>query len=105
MPTLLQIQTSFARSEDALAVARTLVTERLAACCQVLPGVTSVYSWDGQLHEAEEVLLLVKTTAEQWPALRDRVQALHPYDTPELIAMAVEHVSFEYLAWVKDSVR
>jgi uncharacterized protein involved in tolerance to divalent cations len=101
---LLQVQTTFATTDDAERVARALVGEKLAACCQIVPRLTSLYSWEGQLREEPEVLLLIKTTENRWPDLRDRVVELHPYDTPELIATRVENVSFEYLAWVKDSV-
>jgi periplasmic divalent cation tolerance protein len=101
---LLQVQTTFASADDALAAARALVEERLAACAQLLPGLTSVYRWEGMLRQEEEVLLLLKTTEQRWPELRDRLLDLHPYDTPELIATTVSHVGFEYLAWVKEQV-
>lgn len=103
--SLIQVQTTFASGEDAARVAQALLAESLAACCQIVPGMTSLYVWEGKLREEPEVLLLVKTTEQCWPALRDRIVELHPYDTPEVIATAVSHVSFEYMAWVKDSVK
>jgi uncharacterized protein involved in tolerance to divalent cations len=102
---LIQVQTTFASAEDAARVAQALLAERLAACCQIVPAVTSLYVWDGKLREEPEVLLLVKTTELRWHELRDRIVELHPYDTPELIATAVNNVTFEYMAWVKDSVK
>ncbi|MDQ3023156.1 MAG: divalent-cation tolerance protein CutA [bacterium] len=101
---LIQVQTTFATEDDALVAARALVSEKLAACCQVVPGLTSVYMWEGVLRHEPEVLLLLKSTEQRWPDLRDRLLELHPYDTPELIATAVSHVGFEYMAWVKDNV-
>jgi periplasmic divalent cation tolerance protein len=104
MAVLLQVQTTFASAEDARRVARELVVRRLAACCQLVPGLLSIYEWDGEVQQAEETLLLVKTTAARWPELRDKLAELHPYDTPEIIATQVEHASFDYMAWVRDSV-
>lgn len=79
---------------------RSLVDERLAACGNVLPGVRSVYRWEGKVVEDEEALLVLKTTAARFPALRDRVLALHPYEVPEVLALPVEAGSERYLAWV-----
>jgi periplasmic divalent cation tolerance protein len=99
---LIQVQTTFASAEDATRVAQALVSEKLAACCQLVPGLTSLYVWEGKLREEPEVLLLIKSTEQRWPELRDRIVELHPYDTPEVIATVVSNVSFEYMAWVKD---
>jgi periplasmic divalent cation tolerance protein len=87
--------------EKAAELARTLVEERLAACGNVLPGVRSIYRWEGKVEDDAEVLLLLKTTRERFPALRDRVLALHPYRVPEVIALPVETGSDGYLAWVR----
>ena len=103
--SLIQVQTTFGSAEDAARVAQALLAESLAACCQILPGVVSFYIWEGRLREEPEALLLIKTTTQCWPELRDRIIELHPYDTPEVIATAVSHVGFEYMAWVKDSVK
>ena len=101
---LIQVQTTFASVEDAQRVAQALVSEQLAACCQLVPGLTSIYVWEGRLREESEVLLLAKTTEQRWPDVRDRIGELHPYDTPELIATPLALVGFEYLAWVKSCV-
>jgi len=101
---LIQVQTTFATADDALTAARALVSEKLAACCQVVPELTSIYRWEGMLRQEPEVLLLIKSTEQRWPELRDRLIELHPYDTPEVIATTVSHVGFEYMAWVKDNV-
>lgn len=90
-------------SADALATA--LVKEKLAACVNQLPGVQSIYEWQGQLQRDCEVLLLIKTTAQIWPTLRDRIQAIHPYDVPELIALPIEAGSQPYLQWLRENSR
>lgn len=102
MSTLLEVQTTFATAEDAAKVARSLIAERLVACAQIIPAVTSMYFWEEELKREAEVMLLLKTTVDSWVALRDRLTALHPYDTPEIIAMTVSHASFEYATWVRD---
>jgi periplasmic divalent cation tolerance protein len=104
MASALEVHTAFPSAEQAIAAARELVTERLCACAQVVPGVTSVYQWEGMLRHDQEALLLLKTTHEAWPALRDRLAELHPYDTPEIIALSVEHANYEYLVWLKEQV-
>jgi periplasmic divalent cation tolerance protein len=105
VPNVLEVRTTFASAEDALSAARKLVGERLAACAQIIPQVTSVYMWEEMLRHEQEVLLLLKTTESAWPALRDRLAGLHPYDTPEIIAVRIEHGSFDYMAWVAENTR
>lgn len=87
-------------AETAARVARTLVEERLAACVNRVPGVASTYRWQGEVHDDAEVLLLVKTTRESFVALRDRLVELHPYEVPELIALAIDDGSPAYLQWI-----
>lgn len=90
-------------TEVALRLARGLVEERLAACAQVLPGLTSVYRWQGRVHEEAEVLLLAKTTAQRLPELEAWLRQAHPYDTPECVTLAPERVEPRYLAWLEDA--
>jgi periplasmic divalent cation tolerance protein len=87
-------------AERAAEIARALVAERLAACGNVVPGLRSIYRWEGKVQEDDEVLLVLKTTRARFEALRDRVLALHPYEVPEVIALAVEAGSARYLAWI-----
>ena len=88
----------------ALELGRRLVDERLAACVSVMPGVTSIFMWEGKREEASEALLVIKTRAERYPALQQRVLELHPYSVPEVLALAVEAGAPAYLRWVQDSV-
>lgn len=87
------------------AIATALVEERLAACVNQLPGLRSVYRWEGKVDRAEEVLLLIKTTNDRLPALTARVQTLHPYELPELIAVEAAGGLAPYLAWVAEQTR
>lgn len=89
--------------EVARALARTVVESRLAACVNVLPGVTSVYRWQDEVQEDAEVLLIVKTTAGAYPQLEETVRARHPYELPELIAVPVSRGISQYLSWLTDA--
>ncbi len=86
--------------ERAAEIARAAVAERLAACGNVVPGVRSIYRWEGRVQDEAEALLVLKTTRARFEALRDRVLALHPYQVPEVIALPVEAGSAAYLAWI-----
>jgi periplasmic divalent cation tolerance protein len=85
-------------------VARTLVGERLAACVNQIPGVTSTYIWRGKLQTDAEVVLMMKTTVGKFDTLKLRVKELHPYELPELIAIPVCAGAENYLAWVRETV-
>ncbi len=91
-------------AEAARAMARILVDERLAACGSVLPGMTSIYRWEGAVHEEAEALLVLKTTEAALPRLLARVPELHTYDVPEVLALPVGEGHPPYLAWVGESV-
>lgn len=86
-------------------LAETLVGERLAACVNRLPGVLSTYRWQREVHTDGEELLLIKTTAERFEALKTRLLELHPYELPELIALPVELGHAAYLDWVRNATR
>jgi len=85
-------------------IAFRLVQERLAACGNVLSGVTSVFRWEGDVQEEEEALLVLKTTVGSFRRLEERVRQLHPYDVPEVLALPAERGSEAYLEWVRESV-
>ncbi len=90
--------------EEADKIANALVTELFAACVNVLPGVTSVYRWEGEVQRDQEWLLVAKSTREVLDDLVRRVQALHSYDLPEVIALPVVGGSEAYLRWVDGEV-
>ncbi len=89
--------------EVAHRIARTLVEERLAACVNLVPGLTSVYRWQGEVVEDKEVLLIVKTTTFAFPRLKERVLALHPYTVPEIVALPIAEGHVAYLAWLREN--
>lgn len=83
---------------------RTLVEERMAACVNVVNGVTSLYRWEGAVQKDAEVLMLIKTTVDGFESLRRRVLELHPYDAPEVIDLVVRDGDPGYLDWVRKAV-
>lgn len=86
-------------------LATILVEERMAACVNLVSGITSLYSWQGALKREPECLLLIKTSADRYDALRQRLRALHPYETPEIIALPIRHGDPDYLAWLTENTR
>jgi periplasmic divalent cation tolerance protein len=86
------------------ALARQLVEERLCACVNVLPGVRSVFRWQGKVDVAEECLLVLKTTRAAAARLRERIVALHPYEVPEVLEFDVDGGLPAYLQWLTSSV-
>ncbi|HEX9291015.1 MAG TPA: divalent-cation tolerance protein CutA [Anaeromyxobacteraceae bacterium] len=91
-------------AEEAARIARTLVEEKLAACGNVVPGVRSIYRWQGKVCDEQEALLVLKLPAKRFPELRDRVVALHPYEVPEVIALRIEDGSEKYVDWIVQSM-
>jgi periplasmic divalent cation tolerance protein len=93
-----------ATPEDAERIARALVERRLAACVNVVRGITSVYAWKGAVQTDAELLLVIKTRREALERLRAALLELHPYDVPELVAFEVADGHRAYLDWIRDSV-
>ncbi|MBI2828634.1 MAG: divalent-cation tolerance protein CutA [Acidobacteria bacterium] len=98
------VLTTLAADVDAGALARTLVAERLAACVNILPVMTSVYRWQGRVEEERERQLVIKTAADLVSALAARLGELHPYEVPEFLVLRVSEGSDAYLRWLRDSV-
>ena len=98
------VLTTLGADVDAAALARTLVAERLAACVNVLPVMTSVYRWQGGVEEEREQQLVIKTGGDRVAALAARLGALHPYEVPEFLVLRVSEGSDAYLRWIGDSV-
>jgi periplasmic divalent cation tolerance protein len=100
-----QVSTTWPDRTSADRAATTLVSERLAACAQVLGPVRSTYRWKGSIEEAEEWYCHLKTTAERLPKLRQRIRELHRYEVPEIIALPIVDGDEEYLEWIRAEVR
>ncbi len=91
--------------EDAAeTLARRLVEDRLAACVNVIRGLTSLYWWEGKIQRDRESLLILKTTEEAYPLLERRIRELHPYTVPEIVALPVVMGNEDYLRWVREEV-
>ena len=96
------VLTTLGADSDAQTLARTLVAERLAACVNILPPMTSVYTWKGSIEVDREQQLVIKTSPGRLSALREWLLAHHPYETPELLVLRVE-ASEAYFRWLGES--
>ncbi|HQU15302.1 MAG: divalent-cation tolerance protein CutA [Chromatiales bacterium 21-64-14] len=90
--------------DTAVRIAQRLVDERQAACVNVVPGLLSIYAWEGTRHQDEEVLLVIKTREEVFQAVQDTVRTLHPYELPEIIAVEIKDGLRPYLDWIAGAV-
>jgi periplasmic divalent cation tolerance protein len=102
MPVLVAFST-FPDPDKAAEVARTLVSEQLAACVNLVGPVRSIYRWNGEISDDKETLAVIKTTTERFEAMKARLVGLHPYEVAEVIALPVDGGHAPYLAWVADS--
>ena len=89
----------------AMSLAREVVDVGLAACANILPNMTSIYFWNGAVEEAEEIILLLRTRADLFDKLEEKIRAMHPYDVPCIVALPLSHGSKAYLEWINDSVK
>ena len=99
------VLSTFPEGEGAAAAARELVERGLAACGNILPGLRSIYIWQGRQEESTEQLLILKTRCDIYPAVEEALRALHPYELPEIRAVPVQAGLATYLAWVDQGVR
>jgi len=104
MTEMLIVFTTFASEDAAARVVRTLVEERLAACGNLLPGARSIYRWEGRMADEREVVVLLKTRKQDWAALQSRLHELHPYETPECLAVRVAAGAPKYMAWLEQAL-
>lgn len=91
--------------EEARTIARALVEKQLAACVNIVGPIQSIYRWKDEVEDAQEFLLLMKTTAENVSRLRDELARLHSYEIPECIVLEIESGLPAYLDWISESVR
>jgi len=87
--------------DNAIQIARILVTEKLAACCSVTNNTTSVFGWHGAIHERRETIIMIKTSADQLNQMESRIKELHTDEVPEIISITLESCSHSYLEWMK----
>jgi periplasmic divalent cation tolerance protein len=90
-------------NDDAAKIAEALVSERLAACVNIVAAVESIYLWEGKVTRDSEALMIIKTSDQRFDELEQRVRQLHSYSTPEVVALRIERGSEQYLNWLRDS--
>lgn len=95
---------TFPNLEQARQIGTVLVEKQLAACVNLVPGVRSIYRWQGGIEEAGEILALFKTTCETYEAFAQTLRELHPYDVPEIVAVEPAEVEARYLGWLVNNV-
>ena len=100
MSEALFVYTTAGSVEEAERIGRALVSERLAACANILPSMRSIYWWEGKMEEAAEAVLVLKTVRPNLEALTARVKALHSYEVPCIVALPIEGGNVDYLAWI-----
>ncbi len=98
------VLTTAGSEEEAQKIAHHLVESRIAACVNIVPGISSVYRWQGKVEEAREWLLLIKTTAAAFEKIREAITELHSYELPECVCLTIEDGSANYLQWIAESV-
>ena len=100
MEKLIVIMTTVENREDAERIAHTLVDKHLGACIQIIGPITSVYRWEGSVETAGEFLCLIKTRESRYQDVENSIKQIHPYDTPEIIAVPVVQASEGYAGWL-----
>ena len=90
-------------NDDAAKIAEALVSERLAACVNIVAAVESIYLWEGKVTRDSEARMIIKTSDQRFDELEQRVRQLHSYSTPEVVALRIERGSEQYLNWLRDS--
>ncbi len=104
MEALLLVLCTFPDTASARQIGTLLVERQLAACVNLVPAVESIYRWQGKIETATETLAIFKTTAAAFPAFEQKLAEMHPYEVPEIIALAPEKVAAPYRAWVTAEV-
>lgn len=99
------VMCTFPDAETARQIGTSLIQSQHAACVNLVPGVESIYRWQGALETSHEVMALFKTTPDGYPQLEQRLRELHPYEVPEILAVSPTAVSAAYAQWVGDSTR
>lgn len=100
MEAVLLVLTNLPDAQSAQDMARQLVEQKLAACVSCLPGVHSIYRWQGAIEQADEVTLLMKVSESGYPMLESAIRSTHPYEVPEIIALPIQAGFPAYLQWV-----
>lgn len=97
------VLTTAGSPDEAESIAESLVEQGLAACVNLLPGITSIYRWQGSVERSDEILLIIKTAEPRLAALESALRALHSYEVPELLVLTPQSGGSDYLAWLTAS--
>ena len=103
MPDVMVVLVTVPNEAEAVRIATALVDKKLAACCNILKGVRSIYRWEGAVHDEQEALMVIKIRRASFAALEAEVKLLHSYSTPEIIALPIVTGSDAYLNWLEKS--
>ena len=101
----LLVLTTCPGSITAKRIAQDLIANDVAACVNIVPGLTSYFKWTNKVDSDDELLLLIKTTSDSYPKVEKRIKSLHPYDLPEIIAVPIQDGLKEYLRWIENSTK
>ncbi|MBI5325654.1 MAG: divalent-cation tolerance protein CutA [Ignavibacteriae bacterium] len=93
-----------ANFENARQISKILVTEKLAACCSIIQNVTSIFGWEGTIHERNEYMIMIKTTEKRLPELEERVKQMHSDDVPEIISLNIDKSSESFMQWIMQCI-
>jgi len=102
--SILLVYCTVANQDEAKAIARTLIEKKVAACCNIVPSINSIYCWKGEVEESEESLMLIKTTHKKYEQLEKEIKMIHSYSVPEIIATKLETGSSAYIDWIIECV-
>ncbi len=97
------INTTTSSEEEAKKIANHLVEKKLIACCNIIPKITSIYTWNNRLNEDTEALMIMKTKTELYNTVEEEIKKLHSYEVPEIICTNIENGNKEYLNWINDN--
>ena len=92
-------------SEISNQIAEECIRKKIAACCNIIPGINSIYEWEGKVEKSEEQLLLIKSTEDNFKVIENTINSIHPYDVPEIISVKLNDGNEPYLKWINQSIR
>lgn len=105
MSQLSFLYTTFPTQDDAVTISQKLLEMGLIACANILGEIRSLYMWDGSMEDNQEIAVLLKTTSQNIPELMARLQELHPYETPAILEMPINHANESFIKWVQECMR
>jgi periplasmic divalent cation tolerance protein len=105
MNDLIVVFVTVGGEEEALNIARTIVEERLAACANIVPAIRSIYRWKGEICDDPELLLIIKTRSQLFPAVQQRIKQLHSYEVAEIIGVPISSGAADYVSWVLENTQ